>query len=159
MTTHRRKKNVKQRGSKTHGWGSMKKHRGAGNRGGRGKAGTGKRGDQKKPTIINLYGNDYFGKKGFKRPTTKKLKAININTLERNLSRLLSENLITKGKDNYVIDLKKLGFDKLLGTGKATKKMNITVDKASGKAIAKVQEAGGKVETLAAEEAEFTEEE
>jgi ribosomal protein L15 len=55
--------------------------------------------------------------------------------------------------------LKKLGFDKLLGTGKATKKMNITVDKASGKAIAKVQEAGGKVETLAAEEAEFTEEE
>jgi large subunit ribosomal protein L15 len=54
MTTHRRKKNVKQRGSKTHGWGSMKKHRGAGNRGGRGKAGTGKRGDQKKPTIINL---------------------------------------------------------------------------------------------------------
>ena len=31
----KKKKVTKQRGHKTHGWGSKKKHRGAGNRGGR----------------------------------------------------------------------------------------------------------------------------
>ena len=38
-----RKKNTRQRGSHTHGWGAKKKHRGAGNRGGRGNAGSGPR--------------------------------------------------------------------------------------------------------------------
>ena len=56
------------RGTSSHGWGSKKKHRGAGHRGGKGMAGSGKRADQKKPTILNLYGNDYYGKKGFRRP-------------------------------------------------------------------------------------------
>ena len=80
MPVHKRKKVTKQRGSKTHGWGSMKKHRGAGNRGGRGKAGTGKRADTKKPTIINLFGaKGYFGKKGFLQ---------NNNTFSRNSNKL-----------------------------------------------------------------------
>ena len=51
MTVNKRKKNSRQRGSHTHGWGAMKKHRGAGNRGGRGAAGSGKRADSKKPSI------------------------------------------------------------------------------------------------------------
>ena len=45
------KKVRKFRGSHTHGYGSKKKHRGAGSRGGRGMAGSGKRADQKKPSI------------------------------------------------------------------------------------------------------------
>jgi len=65
MSINKRTKRSRQRGSHTHGWGAKKKHRGAGNRGGRGMAGTGKRADQKKPTIMNLYGNEYFGKRGF----------------------------------------------------------------------------------------------
>ena len=65
MTTNKRKKVVKYRGSHTHGGGAKKKRRGAGHRGGRGMAGSGKRADQKKPTILKLYGNSYFGKKGF----------------------------------------------------------------------------------------------
>ena len=48
MVTNKRSKDTRQRGSNTHGWGAMKKHRGAGHRGGRGNAGTGKRGDAKK---------------------------------------------------------------------------------------------------------------
>ncbi len=47
------KKNKRQRGLSSHGWGHKKKHRGAGNRGGKGMAGTGKRADTKKPSIIN----------------------------------------------------------------------------------------------------------
>ena len=79
MVVNKRKKNTRMRGNTTHGWGSMKKRRGAGNRGGRGNAGTGKRADQKKPTILKLYGNSYFGKHGFKnqRRVGKKVKTLN----------------------------------------------------------------------------------
>ena len=45
MTHNKRKKNSRQRGEWTHGWGAKKKHRGAGHRGGRGNAGSGKRGE------------------------------------------------------------------------------------------------------------------
>ena len=54
MTATKRKKNTRMRAHTTHGWGSMKKRRGAGNRGGRGMAGTGKRAAQKKQTILKL---------------------------------------------------------------------------------------------------------
>ena len=57
MVLNKRKKNSRMRGNTTHGYGSMKKNRGAGNRGGRGMAGSGKRADQKKPTILKLYGS------------------------------------------------------------------------------------------------------
>jgi len=145
MTTYKIRKNRKMRGSKTHGWGSMKKHRGAGSRGGRGMAGTGKRGDAKKPSIWK--DTKYFGKHGFKRPKkiTIEIKAINLKTIEQNLESLLSKKLIEKKNDSYVIDLKKLGFNKLLSTGKVTKKFSIKCEYASKKAIDKIKKAGGNI--------------
>ena len=127
----KRKKNTRARGTKTHGWGAMKKHRGSGNRGGNGMAGSGKRADQKKPTIIKLYGNTYFGKFGFKRPL-KMLK--NIKTL--NLDQL---NHFDAGQ----VNLTDLGYNKLLGKGHVTKKFIITVDAVSEKAKQKIEKAGG----------------
>jgi len=145
MVIYKTRKNRKMRGSKTHGWGSMKKHRGAGSRGGRGMAGTGKRGDAKKPSIWK--DKKYFGKHGFKRPKkiTVKIKAINLKTIEQNLESLLSKKLIEKKNDSYVIDLKKLSFNKLLSTGKITKKFNIKCEYASKKAIEKIKKAGGNI--------------
>ena len=51
MVVNKRKKFSRQRGGHTHGWGSKKKHRGSGNRGGKGMGGTGKRADQVKTLI------------------------------------------------------------------------------------------------------------
>ncbi|MBU1204987.1 MAG: uL15 family ribosomal protein [Nanoarchaeota archaeon] len=145
MTTYKTRKNRKMRGSKTHGWGAMKKHRGAGSRGGRGMAGTGKRGDAKKPSIWK--DKKYFGKHGFKRPKkiTIEIKAINLKTIEQKLESLLSKKLIEKKNDFYAIDLKKLGFNKLLSTGKITKKFSIKCEYASKKAIDKIKKAGGSI--------------
>jgi len=145
MVIYKTRKNRKMRGSKTHGWGSMKKHRGAGSRGGRGMAGTGKRGDAKKPGIWK--DKKYFGKHGFKRPKkiTIKIKAINLKTIEQGIESLLSKKLIEKKNDTYVIDLKKLGFNKLLSTGKVTKKFNIKCEYASKKAVEKIKKAGGDI--------------
>ena len=145
MTFKGRKKNTRQRGSKTHGWGSMKKHRGKGNKGGAGMAGTGKRGDAKKPSI---WKEEYFGKHGFKsKATRKKAKAINLDALERILEKLVADKKVSKEGDAFKVELSTLGFGKLLGKGIVKNKLNITVDSASSKAIAKVSEKGGKVNT------------
>ena len=101
MPVHKRRKFTRMRGQRGHGWGAKKKHRGAGNRGGRGMAGSGKRADQKKPTILKLYGNEYFGKHGFNRPqkVIEKIKAINLDKLQNKLDYYVENKLITKDKE------------------------------------------------------------
>lgn len=145
MAVNRRKKNVKQRGHTTHGWGSMKKRRGAGNRGGRGMAGSGKRADQKKPSILKEYGNTYFGKKGFVKHNKKIIKAVNVSYIEEHLPNLVLKKLISKGDKGFVVDLKNLGYNKLLGSGKVKEKFIITTESASKKAVDKIKKAGGEV--------------
>lgn len=134
MVFNKRKKNSRQRGSKTHGWGAMKKHRGAGNRGGRGMAGTGKRADQLKSLVIKRFGlKNYFGKSGFKRPqkVIVKIKTINVGDLTK--------------FDKTDIDLNELGFNKLLGGGKINKKCNIKVASCSKLAKEKIVGSGGSI--------------
>jgi|SRR3989344_1162104 len=133
MPVNKRKKNSRLKGSYTYGWGSKKKHRKAGNRGGHGMSGTGKRSDHKKTLILKKYGLDYFGKSGFKRPlkVLKNIKTININ------------DLIKFNMD--IIDLKKLGYDKLLGKGCIEKKVTVIVEKYSNNAKEKIEKIGGKV--------------
>jgi len=120
----------KLRGSKTHGWGAMKKHRGAGNRGGRGMAGTGKRAKQKKISILKEFGHEYYGKKGFKRPLKTISKTINLEDLDFKEEK---------------IDLTKLGYTKLLGKGIPNKKYEITVNSCSKLAKTKLEKIGGKL--------------
>ncbi len=145
MTVNRRKKVVKQRGSHTHGWGSKKKHRGAGNRGGRGMAGSGKRADQRKPSILKEYGNTYFGKKGFHNHNPRIVKAVNVSYLEEHLNDLLAKKLIKEENNSYTVNLKDLGYDKLLGSGRLTKKFIITAESASKKVVERVKKLGGEV--------------
>ena len=142
MTVNKRKKSARYRGSKTHGCGSMKKRRGAGNKGGRGMAGSGKRADSKKPS---LWGERYFGKFGFKSKSTADIRPVNIEYLEANIGKLSMQNAAVKENDMYSIDLEKLGFNKLLGSGKVLNKYRVRVSYASKKAIEKVKGRGGEV--------------
>ncbi len=156
MTVNRRKKNSRQRGTHTHGWGAKKKHRGSGNRGGKGMAGTGKKADQNKPSIWDNV--RYFGKFGFKKKNAKTVNAVNLQYFEDNADKLVTEKRIIKEKDLYVIDAKKLGFDKILGCGKLTKRFKITASAFSEGAAEKIRQAGGEVtETGKKEEKEAKE--
>lgn len=143
MTVKKRKKVTRYRGSKTHGGGAMKKRRGAGNRGGRGMAGTGKRGDAKKPSI---WAKDYFGKHGFKKKNKKTINAINLKTVEERITFWADRKLIEVKKDIYHINLGKLGYDKLIGSGNVTRKINIVVGRATEGAVEKIKKAEGNVE-------------
>ena|SRR3989338_1162043 len=143
MTVNKRKKNTRQRGHKTHGWGAKKKHRGKGHQGGAGMAGSGKRADSKKPS---LWKERYFGKYGFVSKTPKvKIKAVNVGFLETHINKFISANIARKDGDFCVVDLEKLGFNKLLGDGRVSMKFKINTPYASKLAVEKVKEAGGEI--------------
>jgi len=141
MVIRRGKKLKKRRGRGT-GFGSHKKHRGGGSRGGRGLAGLHK---HKRMTTIK-YMPDHFGKKGFKRPvkTVKELKTINLKDLDSRVEQLLKEKKITKGKEGIKINLTELGYNKLLGTGRVKHKLIVEAKYFSKNAKKKLENVKGK---------------
>lgn len=145
MTVNKRKKNSRQRGSHTHGWGAKKKHRGSGHRGGVGMAGSGKRADTKKPS---LWKERYFGKRGFISKNVVSVNPINIWQIEENINKWIESKSVTKEKECFVVDLEKLGYNKLLSEGVVKSKLRIITPYASKNAVEKIKEAGGEVTGL-----------
>lgn len=133
----RRKKSRKMRGSRTQGYGRVGQHRGSGQRGGKGHAGR-----HKHLWIWVLkYERDYFGKHGFTRHgVIRRWLTLNVSDIEENLERLKS------GEENGIplIDLTRLGYVKVLGSGKLTKPLMVKAHAFSESAIRKIEEAGGK---------------
>lgn len=139
MAVRKRKKNSRMRAKTTHGWGAKKKHRGSGNRGGFGMAGSGKRSHHKIMSTLKYYGKDYFGKHGFY-SIYKKKKGINIYNIEMNLDKFAK-----KEGDLYIVNLKGLGYDKLLGSGDVKHKLKIICSSCSANAKEKIEKAGGEI--------------
>lgn len=140
MAFHKRKKITRARGSRTHGWGRL--HRGSGNKGGAGHAGSGKKADAKKPH----YWDREFGKHGFIAHNHQIVDVtINLKDIEQRLPHWIAQKHATVAAGVTTVDLSKLGFTKLLGDGRATKKLHVTVASASEKAVEKVKAAGGTV--------------
>ena len=139
MVAKRKKKSRRLQG--THGWG-RNKHRNSGSRGGYGMAGTGKKADTKKPSI---WATDYFGKHGFVNKNATTITAITLRDVDEKMAGWLKTKQATQEAGIISINLTKLGYDKLLGTGKITKKAKITVAKASPNAAEKIKAAGGEL--------------
>lgn len=127
----KRKKIVKMRGSKTHGYGSEKKHRGRGSRGGGGMAGS----KTHRKFMILKKKPGHIGKRGFsslkKRKIKPSLKSLNVRDLPK---------LAEKG----VVDLEAKGFDKVLGSGQLNEKLTVKARFFSARAEEKIIKAGGK---------------
>lgn len=132
------------RGKRTHGRGH-KSGRGAGIRGGRGNAGLLKH----KFMYVILNMPNHFGRHGFKRPQSvvSSNVVINVNAIEEKLQDYLKSGAAIQEGDIYKINLTELGYDKLLGTGRISIPVEISVASASPGAIAKIEAAGGKVIT------------
>src|SRR2546427_3158734 len=131
----------KLRGSRTHGRG--KKHgRAAGGRGGTGMAGLHKH----KFKWMIKYEPDHFGRHGFTRHfQPHETKSIDLEDLARRLEEFEAAGHAKKDDSRINVDLTAAGIDKLLGSGRVTRAMRITVAKASSAAVAKVSGAGGEV--------------
>jgi large subunit ribosomal protein L15 len=143
FTKRKSKKTAKLRGSRTHGWGSSKKHRGAGSRGGKGMAGV-KR--QKKTWLIkNKPG--HLGKHGFKSLRQRKLRPAIKSVNVRELAKLAA--------GNKELDLKKLGYSKVLGGGSINVALTVKADYFTESAREKIEQAKGKA-VIATAESEVT---
>lgn len=128
MRLKKRRRSSRTRGTRTCGW-AMKKHKGSGNRGGKGMSGSGKRADQKKTFVIK-YHFPYFGKQGYTSRSTerKKEKIMNLQEIKE------------KFKEKEI----KLPEYKILGEGKGFE-ATIFAESASKSAIEKMKKAGGKI--------------
>ena len=142
MQKRKSKKIHKMRGRRAAGYGFSAGHRASGQRGGVGMAGS------KKHHYIKIMQENprYFGKHGFKKPQhmIEETVVINVGELDEGADRLVERGIATMKGKRYQIDLAKLGIDKVLGSGKVTKKMDLTgVKDISERAREKITGIGG----------------
>ncbi len=138
---HKKRKVRKKRGSRTHGYGQVGQHRGGGQRGGHGKVGFHKH----KWTYTIKYDPDRFAKHGFKPYRRKEVIAINVGKLDEQIGMLMESKQAKKTKSGIKVDLKSLGYDKLLAKGHVTHPFIVQVDSWTSSAAKKIEEAGGKI--------------
>lgn len=141
MSVRREKKSRYYRGSRTHGWGRVAQHRRSGRKGGRGKVGYHKH----KWTWVMVYARDWYGKHGFTRHPSLVVqrKVINIGELDERIDELLKTGLARQEGDVIRVDITALGFNKLGGKGRVTRKLVVAALEATENAVRKLEEAGG----------------
>ena len=128
---HKLRKIRKTRGSRTQGYGRIGQHRDSGSKGHR------KVGRHKHLwSLVVTSEPNYFGKHGFTSPQSlhRKENTINLNKLD-------------EIAQTPQINLTALGYTKLLGTGKITKPLTITIPSYSKSAAEKIKKAGGEIVT------------
>jgi large subunit ribosomal protein L15 len=128
---HKLRKIRKTRGSRTQGFGRIGQHRDSGSKGNR------KVGRHKHLwSLVVTSEPNYFGKHGFTSPQSlhRKENTINLNKLD-------------EIAQTPQINLTALGYTKLLGTGKITKPLTITIPTYSKSAQEKIKKAGGEIIT------------
>jgi large subunit ribosomal protein L15 len=144
---HELRKVRKMRGSRTHGWGQIGQHRKSGSRGGKGHSGMHKHGW----TYIQRYEPDHFSKDKFKPPNQKETNIINLKQLEEIAYKM--QKTAKSKREKVAIDLKQMGYDKLLGSGKISVPVSVTVSSCSEVAKSKIEESKGEVITETTEAA------
>ena len=132
------KKHRKFRGRRTY-HGAHRNWRGGGNRGGRGNAG----GHKHKWSYVVKYDKDRYGQHGFLKPKGT-INTINLSALENMLDYFVEKKFATKEGSVTKVDLKKAGYQKVLGNGKITKAVEVQAAMFSKSAEKKIAESGGK---------------
>ncbi|MDD1703755.1 MAG: 50S ribosomal protein L15 [Methanoregula sp.] len=134
-------KRSKFRGSRTCGGGTHKNRRGAGNRGGRGRAGINAH------HFVRWYkeiGGRVFGKDGFFHNPATTVTAIDIGAIDQIIPSLLAQGIAKEDGDTVSLNIADMGIEKVLGSGRVTKKLNISAQAFSEQAKAKIEKMGGK---------------
>lgn len=146
MVVRRRKKSRKLRGNRSHGYGRIGQHRKSGSRGGFGAAGMHKH----KWSWVVKYAPNYFGKRGFTRAPQIVLgiKEINVGVLDEVAKKLIKEGLAKVENEYITINVLDLGFNKVTGKGRVTKKLKVITRLITESARKKIENVGGMVEIV-----------
>ncbi|MWG35151.1 uL15m family ribosomal protein [Halomarina oriensis] len=139
MTSKKRR----QRGSRTHGGGTHKNRRGAGNRGGRGRAGRAKH---------EFHNYEPLGKHGFDRPEKAKesVATISLQKLDEDIALFAAEGLAEETDDGYTLDARdvvdpaaEVDYVKVLGANQLHSTLDVTADAFSESAVDLIESEGG----------------
>lgn len=144
------------RGRRTCGYGKVGQHRKSGQRAGRGKTTQWKKSKKSyylKQKELGFPDPDWdMGKKGFIRPQDIRriyqVNTLNVKDLDLKIDNFVLDKKATKSGNSYNINLNEVNIQKLLGRGDINRTMNISVNKASKRAIEKIEAAGGKVSLI-----------
>jgi large subunit ribosomal protein L15 len=142
----RKRKIRRLRGSRTHGWGTSGQHRDSGMLGGHGNVGLLR---HKKSAVIR-YGIQLKKKSLLPRLEDKRRSVTSVGQLEDLLLRRDSAHVVSEQEGKKLLDLRALGFTKLLGSGKIHVPILVKIDSFSKSAAAKIEAAGGRIEKTAA---------
>ena len=133
---HKLRKIRKKRGSRTQGYGRVGQHRKSGSKGRR-KAGRHKHGW----SYVHRYEPDYFKKKRLKPLRDKsEIRIINLKELEE-----IALQEASKRKKKIILDLEKMSYHKLLGTGEISIPVSVKIPAWSEAAQKKIEAAGGEI--------------
>jgi len=138
-------KRSKYRGSRTCGGGTHKNRRGAGNRGGRGRAGINAH------HFVKWYkemGGPVFGKNGFFHNPAVLVTTMDVGIIDQILPSLIAQGIAKQDGDAVTIDVADMGIEKVLGSGRVTRKINISAEAFSETAKAKIEKMGGKAQVV-----------
>jgi len=144
------------RGRRTCGYGKVGQHRKTGQRAGRGKTTQWKKSKKSyylKQKELGFPDPDWdMGKKGFIRPQDIRriyqVNTLNVKDLDLKIDNFVLDKKATKSGNSYSINLNEVNIQKLLGRGETNRTMNISVKKASKRAIEKIEAVGGKVSLI-----------
>ena len=138
-------KRSKYRGTRTCGGGTHKNRRGAGNRGGRGRAGINAH------HFVKWYmemGGPVFGKDGFFHNPAVSVSSMDVGIIDQIVPSLLAQGIAKQEGDAVTINAADLGIEKVLGSGKVNRKLNISAAAFSAQAKAKIEKTGGKAQVV-----------
>jgi large subunit ribosomal protein L15 len=71
------------------------------------------------------------------------MQALSIGTIDQMADALLASGNAVQDGDAIVINSSEIGIDKVLGSGRVTRKMNISAKSFSAQAVAKIEAQGG----------------
>ncbi|MEK6970546.1 MAG: uL15m family ribosomal protein [archaeon] len=128
---------LKQLGERTHGHGDTKNRRGSGNRGGRGRAGSHKHKFSKYYMTFGIKNRQHAAPQG---------KALNLEQVSEHLAEWIRKGKVIQTDGMWILDGKKVGIGKILGSGTAPSDLRIKRIMVTEKARQKIEESDGEIE-------------
>lgn len=109
--------------------------------------------DKHKWTWTVKYAPNWYGKHGFTRHPSlvPAYRTINVGKLDEVIEELVEKGLANVENGSYQVNLARLGFNKLTGGGRVTKRIIVRTLKATRRAVEKIESSGGKVELIGGE--------
>jgi len=98
-----------------------------------------------KYTWILKYDPNYFGKRGFRRPNQSKAKVISLRGLSQLAEKLKQAGEATYIEDRLLVDLAKLGYTRLIGSGRVDSKLFVVSEAWTKGSEQKIAEAEGRI--------------